>query len=229
LTGKKRKIMPSVFAEPMSHAQLVSLRNTFGTPEALAETMVDSQIMASYEDALRKARLVFCAPPEPKVTGKFKSKGSAAAAAAAAATEAETPAAPEAPDRPDTRLFINRKDITPQQMTQTILAYAEEMKQGPDKGWPAAKNLVELAVFNKQFGLQAQIILERIANGSDLPAQRTLLALGSYPYSAEVDQMALKTILARPKIRPALEKWAATVGHPLRQNATMFLTFMGRK
>jgi len=36
-------------------------------------------------------------------------------------------------------------------------------------------------------------------------------------------------VLAKPTIRLALDKWSATVGHPLRQNATMFLTFMGKK
>jgi hypothetical protein len=219
VTGKKRKILPSVFTEPMSHAQLVSLRNAFGSAEALAEAMVDSHITRQYEDALRKARLIFCAPPEPKGPSKAKGEGAAAEEAAPPPT-----AAP-----PEARLFFNRKDVSPQQMTQTILGYAEQMKQGPDKGWQAAKNLIELAVFNKQFGLQAQIILERIANGKDLGAQRTLMALGSYPYSAEVDQLALQSVLARPKIRTALEKWGATVGHPLRQHANLFLTFMGRK
>lgn len=222
MTGKKRKLLPSVFAEPMSHAQLVSLRNAYGTPEALAETMVDSRIVTSYDDALRKARIIFCAPPEPKAPGRLKGKGGETEPAPA-------PAAVEEPPRADARLFFNRKDVTPQQMTQAILGFVEEMKLGPDKGWQAAKSLVELAVFNKQFGLQAQISLERIANGKDLLAQRTLMALGSYPYSTEVDQMALQTVLAKPKIRTALDKWAATVGHPLRQPATLFLTFMGRK
>jgi hypothetical protein len=220
LSGKLRKILPTVFAEPMSHAQLVSLRNAFGTPEALADSMVYSRLTTSYEEALRTARMVFCAPPEPKTTRKPNTEAPANAPAA----DAE-PAAPKA----DSRHIFNRKDLTPRQVTESILAFAEQLKQGPEKGWLAAKNLVELAVFDKQFGLQAQIALERIVNGTDLAAQRALMALGSYPHSAEVDQMALQTLLARPKFRPALEKWSHTVGHPLRQNASNFLTFMGKK
>ncbi len=221
LSGKLRKILPTVFAEPMSHAQLVSLRNAFGTPEALADSMVYSGLTTSYEEALRKARMVFCAPPEPKTTRKTKPE---------TPPPADTPAdAPEPAAKADSRHIFNRKDLTPRQVTESILAFAEQMKQGPEKGWLAAKNLIELAVFDKQFGLQAQIALERIVNGTDLAAQRALMALGSYPHSAEVDQMALQTLLARPKFRPALEKWSHTVGHPLRQNASNFLTFMGKK
>jgi hypothetical protein len=223
LSGKLRKILPTVFAEPMSHAQLVSLRNAFGTPEALADSMVYSRLTTSYEEALRKARLVFCAPPEPKTTRKTKAE--TAAPPADSPPETAEAAAPKT----DSRHIFNRKDVTPRQMTEAILAFADQMKQGPEKGWQAAKNLVELAVFDKQFGLQAQIALERIVNGTDLGAQRALMALGSYPHSAEVDQMALQTLLARPRFRPALEKWSHTVGHPLRQNASNFLTFMGKK
>jgi hypothetical protein len=229
LTGKKRKIMASALAEPISYAQLVSLRNAFGTPENLAESMVDSRLTPSYDEALRKARLIFCSPAEAKTKAKVAdAHGQAKADAPATAPKPDAEAKPDTP-KSEVQIFANRRDVTPQQMTQTILGYADQMKQGPNKGWQAAKNLIELAVFNKQFGVQAQIVLERIANGPDLLAQKTLLALGSYPYSAEVDQMALQTILARPKIRPALEKWANTIGHPLRQHASRFLTFMGKK
>ncbi|MBC7543720.1 MAG: hypothetical protein H7338_13415, partial [Candidatus Sericytochromatia bacterium] len=127
------------------------------------------------------------------------------------------------------QLFASRSDVTPQMMTQMILGFAEEMRQGPERGWQAAKSLLEMATFSKQWQVQAQIQLERIANGTDLPSQRCLLALGGYPYAAEVDQIALRQLLSAPKIRPALEKWAATLGHPLKQTAQNFLTFMTRR
>ncbi|MBC7543143.1 MAG: hypothetical protein H7338_10465, partial [Candidatus Sericytochromatia bacterium] len=88
---KKRRIMASVFTEPMAQAQLVSLRNTFGTAESLAEAMVESHITPNYDDALRRARMIFCSPGDSAVRAASLQKG----AEAKADTEGREPA-PEA-------------------------------------------------------------------------------------------------------------------------------------
>lgn len=206
----KKRLLPSAFAGPMSQAQLVSLRGRFRTPEILAAAMVDSRITPTFEDALRRARLIFCSSPESAA----KNTGASQPAPAA-----ETPKAMP-------QLMVNRKEITGPQMTERILALAEQMAQGPEQGWQAAKTLLDIATFNKQWGVQAYVQLLRLVEGSKIPPKRTLLALGAHPYAPQVDQLALRKFLGGPKVRPLLEHWANSPTHPLRRLARMHLLFM---
>lgn len=221
----KRKILPSVFEEPMSQAQLNSLRTTFRNPETLAEVMLDSKIVKTMDEGLRRARMIFCVSgePAPKGTGPLKPQP---APTAVGDEEGAEPAAKQAQTH---QLMVNRRDITPAQMTEQILGWAKEMELGPERGWQAGKALLELATFNKQWGVQAFVALTRIIEGKNLLAQKTLLALGMNPYNVEVDQLALRKLLSGPKARAALERWGRNPNHPLRPMADMYLLFMGPK
>lgn len=207
----KKRILPSAFEGPMSQAQLVSLRGKFRTPEALATAMVESRITRTHDEALRRARLIFCISPDTADTGTGQP-----------APAAETVEVPKAMPQ----LMVNRKEVTAAQMTEQILALAEQMAQGPELGWQAANTLLEIATFNKQWGVQAYVQLLRLIEGTKIAPKRTLLALGTHPYAAQVDQLALRKFLSGPKVRPWLEHWASAPTHPLRSLARMHLLFM---